>query len=142
MYCKTCKYWTNNICELDDPIDGSAACFRYDHYTPIVDLKDELKPIFDKEKELIEEIESRKYTYEEATSKCKELYAMVPAEYMVEFYSLYKAMDATYPGVLDHSFKQKYIIPVGNIPTHEIEKYIQDIKRKIEYIPKCTNIGF
>jgi hypothetical protein len=114
-------------CQLDDPIDGAAACFRYDHYTPIVDLNDELKPIFDKEQILIQEIKEGRYTFEMATAKCKELYNMVPANYMVEFYGLYKAMEEIYPCVHDDGFIKKYTIPVGNISKEQAEELIKKV---------------
>jgi len=90
-------------------------------------MKDELKPIFEKVETLIEEINQKKYTYEEARNKCSEIYGMIPTTYHVNFIALNNAMDAAYPGVLDDSFKRVFKIPVGNIPEEEIEKYVQKV---------------
>ena len=90
-------------------------------------MENELTPIFEQVDILLEEIESNKYTYEEARTKCDEIYALIPATYLVDFVALNKAMDNTYPGVSDDSFKRTYKIPVGNIPQEEIESYIQKI---------------
>ena len=95
-------------------------------------MNDELKPIMDKVEILVEEIQNKKYTYEEARAKCHEIYDMVPAEYLVNFVSLNNAMDAAYPGVLDHSFKRIYKIPIGNIPDEEIDSYIQRVVAKFK----------
>jgi hypothetical protein len=90
-------------------------------------INDELKPIFEKEQILVEEIKTKKYTFEEARDKCKELYDMVPVTYLVDFFALQQAMDEVYPSILDPGFKRVYKIPVGNISDEEMGKYLQKI---------------